>query len=191
MGIRRSLYIVLFFAIILTSCSKAKVEKINFYGDIENSPDIMIEHMESVYKYNNRKKAFIKAPIAQYYFKDKTNPKMEFPRGLDAIFYNDSLKPISTIHCKYAVYYEKKQLWKLSGDVVVTNPEKNTLRTQELYYDEQQQTIYSIKFVEVIDKKGNIIRGKGGFTSNMDFTEYEFKNVDGTIYNFKKIEQTQ
>ena len=189
MKIRLGLYILLI--ALLSSCSKEKVEKINFYADIENSPDIMIENMSSVYKYENKERAFIKAPIAQYFFKDRTNPKMEFPRGLDAVFYNDSLQPISTIHCKYAVYYEKKQLWKLSGDVVVTNPEGSTLRTQELYYDESKQTIYSIKFVEVTDPKGNIIRGKGGFTSNMDFTEYEFKNVDGTIYSFKRVEQTQ
>ncbi len=188
---RSRLAIYLILTVLLASCSKEKVAKVNFYADIENAPDILIENMNSVYKYNNKERAFIKAPVAQYFFKDRTNPKMEFPQGLDAVFYNDSLQPISTIHCKYAVYYEKKQLWKLSGDVVVTNPEGSILRTQELYYDEKQQTIFSIKFVEVTDKKGNIIRGKGGFTSNIDFTEYEFKNVDGTIYSFKRIEQTK
>ena len=183
--------ILLLIILIFISCSKEKMEKINLYADIENEPDIFIENISSVYKFNNKKRVYIKAPEALYFLKKRNNPKMEFPKGLDAIFYNDQIQPISTIHCKYAVYYEKKQLWKLSGDVVVTNPEGNILRTQELYYDEKLQTIYSIKFVEVIDKNGNIVRGKGGFSSNMDFTEYEFKNVDGTIFNFKKIEQNK
>ncbi len=189
MKIRLIIYLLL--VTLLASCSDEKMKKINTFGDIETAPDITIENMSSVYKYANKEKAFIKAPLAEYFFKDQSNPKMEFPKGLDVVFFNDSIKPISTIHCRHAVYFEKKLLWKLSGDVVVHNPQGSILRTQELYYDEKQQTIYSIKFVEVKDKKGNIIRGKGGFTSNINFTEYEFKNVDGIIYTFKKVEQTK
>ncbi len=186
---KRLLYIALVLSVILASCSEKKVSEINFYANVEDAPDIMIEDLTSKYKYDNQLRALIKAPVAQYFLKDKKNPKMEFPQGLDAVFYNEKKQPISTIHCKYAVYYEKTQLWKLSGDVVVVNPEGSTLRTQELYYDQNNQRIYSIKFVEVIDKKGNSIRGKGGFTSNMDFTEYEFKNVDGEILSYQKLEQ--
>ena len=173
----------------LSACKKSKIQEINYYPDIDNAPNIQILGLKSLYFTHNKLKIKILAPENDFYFKDQSNPNFQFPKGITAIFYNDSLKPISTIKANYAIYYQKLQLWKISGNVEVTNKDGAKLKTQELYYDEKNQKIFSIKFVEVYDTSGSVIRGKNGFYSNIQFKHYEFKNVDGLIYTYKNLTQ--
>ncbi len=184
----RGLY--LFFAVLLlavSGCRKDKLQKVDFFIDMQNAPDIQIEQMKSYYLSSNKLKIKIEAPESDFYFKDRRNPYMEFPKGLSAVFYNEDMKPISTINANFAVYYQKQKLWKISGNVVVVNEAGAKLKTQELYYDEQNEQIFSIKFVEVYDTSGSVLRGKGGFVSNLQFTRYEFKNVDGIIVTYQNL----
>ncbi len=75
----------------------------------------------------------------------------------------------------------KQQLWKATDNVIITGKNGSTMKTEEIYGNEKDEKIYSIKYVEVADPDGTIIRGKGGFESNFNFTNYKFKNVDGII----------
>ncbi len=181
--------IFLLIVLSLSACKKSKIQQIDYYPDIDNAPNIQILGIKSLYFTNNKLKIKILAPENDFYFKNRSNPSLQFPKGITAIFYNDSLKPISTIKANYAIYYQKLKLWKISGNVEVTNQAGAKLKTQELYYDEQNQRIFSIKFVEVYDTSGSVIRGKNGFVSNLQFTHYQFKNVDGLIITYKNLTQ--
>ncbi len=170
-----------------SGCKKEKLQTIDYFPNIESAPDIQIDNVKSLYFSNSKIKIKITAPQSAYYFKNRRNPHMEFPKGLIAVFYDDNMKPISTIKADNAIYYQRNKLWKIAGNVEVVNQSGAKLRTQELYYDEDKERLFSIKFVEVQDTSGSIIRGKGGFVSNLQFTNYQFKNVDGIIVTYQNI----
>jgi LPS export ABC transporter protein LptC len=92
-------------------------------------------------------------------------------------FYNDSNLVESTIRSKYARYDEKKQLWKAQNDVVAVNIKKGEqLNTEELFWDEKTQEIYSDKFTRVSSASG-VFYGEEGFEAQQDFSKYRLKGI--------------
>ncbi len=167
------------FLFLLSSGCKPDLSKIRPPADISNLPQLSVTNYHSYYKISSKLKAEATSPLMEK-FKKKKN-EVVFPQGLNIKFYDDVFNITTSLNCKYAVNYPSKMLWKFSDDVVVKNYRGGMLKTQELFFDQKNQKIYSVKFVEVTDPEGTVIRGKGGFEANMDFSVYEFKNVDGMI----------
>ena len=161
------------------SCSN-KLEKIPSTYIKENQPDVTLINFYTKFNSNEQLRIEAEAPIA-YFFLNIDNPYREFPDGLLVNIFDNNFNITSSVKSDYAIYYDKQKLGKASGNVVVKSENGGLLKTQELYIDQNTAKIYSIKYVEVLVKDGTIIRGKGGFESNLDFTIYEFKNVDGVI----------
>lgn len=172
-------FFVYIFLILLNSC-KTDLSKIPQPDAIDQLPQLSVSNFTAYYKISSSLKAEAKAPIMNKYtiLKNYT----EFPYGVDVIFYDEDFVVNTSLTCKYAIQYTNQDLWRFSDDVVVESTKGGVLKTQELYFDQKKQMIYSVKYVEVTDPQGTIIRGKGGFESNYDFTIYEFKNVDGIMY---------
>lgn len=166
------------FLLVLNSCSP-DLSKIKPPEDISNLPQITVKNFSAYYKISSKLKVELKAPLMYKY--TISDNKVEFPEGVHIKFYDDNFNIITTLKCKNAINYPKKNLWKFSKDVEVKNIRGGVLKTQELFFDQKNQKIYSVKFVEVADEEGTVIRGKGGFEANYDFSIYEFKNVDGII----------
>ena len=169
------------------SCSN-KLEEIKPFQINDDIPNVSVKNMHTIYNSSSRLQAEIFAPIANQY--QKENPYMEFIEGVDMFFFDDNFDTTSSLTADYAIYYQKQKLWKATGNVIITGKNGNTMKTEEIYGNEIDEKIYSIKYVEVADSDGTVIRGKGGFESNFKFTEYKFKNVDGIIVGLQKnIEQ--
>jgi len=174
------LIVSLFF---LFSCSN-NLEEIKPYQIKSDIPNVSVRNMHTIYNSSNRLQAEIFAPIANQYQTD--NPYMEFLEGIDMYFFDEKFDTTSSLTADYAIYYQKQKLWKATGNVVIIGQNGITMKTEEIYGNEKDEKIYSIKYVEVADPDGTIIRGKGGFESNFDFTKYKFKNVDGIIVGLQK-----
>ena len=172
------------FSLIFYSC-KTDLSKVKPPADIKNLPQLSIQNFNAKYKISNILRAEAYAPLMNKYTIDKNY--IEFPKGVNVKFYNDYFHVNTSLTCEYAINYPDKELWKFSGNVVIKSNDGGTLKTQELYFDQKTQKIYSIKYVEVTDPQGSVIRGKGGFEANYNFTVYEFKNVDGVL-NFKSTD---
>ncbi len=171
----------LFFIIILFfifSCSN-DLEEIKPFQLRDDIPNVSVKNLYTIYNSNSRMQAEIFAPIMNQYQTD--NPYMEFPEGVEMYFFDNNFDTTSSLTADYAVYYMKQQLWKATDNVIITGKNGSTMKTEEIYGNEKDEKIYSIKYVEVADPDGTIIRGKGGFESNFNFTNYKFKNVDGII----------
>ncbi len=167
------------FLLLFSTGCKPDLSKIRPPADISNLPQLSVTNYHSYYKISSKLKAEATAPLMEKFTINKN--EVVFPEGLNIKFYDDFFNVTTSLDCKYAVNYPSKMLWKFSNDVVVKNDRGGMLKTQELFFDQKNQKIYSVKFVEVTDPEGTIIRGKGGFEANMDFSVYEFKNVDGMI----------
>lgn len=129
-------------------------------------------------------KAKLRAPFMLRHQADTRNqadtPYVEFPHSVHVDFFDDSTKVKSTVDALYARYKEAENKVLLRDSVVVINLEKgDTLRTSELWWDQEKEQFYTDKPVRIyqIDKT---IFGKG-LKAAQDFSNYEIFNITGTV----------
>ena len=60
----------------------------------------------------------------------------EFPDGIELKVYDDDNNK-TTITSKYAIFYTETDIIDLSGDVVIATQNKDTLFTEQLYYNQK------------------------------------------------------
>ena len=97
----------------------------------------------------------------------------------------------ASIKADTAYYYEIKKLWELKGNVQILSQRGDKFETQQLFWDEKKEKVYSDKFIR-IEQEDKSITGYG-FESNQELTEYEIKNTTGmfTIEDNAVVTSTQ
>ncbi|MCD4794058.1 MAG: LPS export ABC transporter periplasmic protein LptC [Bacteroidales bacterium] len=175
----QNLYKVFFLLLILTTFScENDLDEIRALENKEELPDITVIDLHSEYSINAKTQIKLITPLA-YKYTSKDNEHTLFPEGIDLKFYDKNKKLRSSLTADYSVYYENKGFAKAKGNVILTNINESVLKTEELFIDEKEEKIYSVKSVNITDKDGFEITGKGGFESNLDFTVYKFTDVTG------------
>lgn len=176
---RSTLYPLLFFALAFTACendlSKVKEIEQKQKDNVEITKGAEIIYSDSAYV-----KATLKTPILYNY--KTTTPYMEMPKGIEITFYDKDLKQTSKVVSDYAIRKESLKTVELKKNVIATNAEGKTFKSEELIWDENLKRFYSNQLV-TINTGGNLITGPG-FWSNEDFSYYEIKQGAG-IFNFK------
>lgn len=107
---------------------------------------------------------------------------VEFPRTLHVDFYSDSSNTVieSTLDALYAKYRENEKKVYLRDSVVVINIlKKDTLRTDELWWDQNKEEFYTDKPVR-IHQPDKTIYGVG-LRAAQDFTWYDIFKIKGTV----------
>ena len=124
-------------------------------------------------------KAKLRSPF-MLRFLQADSPYVEFPRTLHVDFYDDSTKIESTVDALYARYREYENKVLLRDSVVVINIEKgDTLRTNELWWDQNLEEFYTDKPVRIYQRDKTIF-GKG-LKAKQDFSEYNIFKITGTV----------
>jgi len=124
-------------------------------------------------------KAKLRSPF-MLRFLQSDSPYVEFPRTLHVDFYDDSTKIESTVDALYARYREYENKVLLRDSVVVINIEKgDTLRTNELWWDQNTEEFYTDKPVRIYQRDKTIF-GKG-LKAKQDFSEYNIFKITGTV----------
>ena len=159
------------------SC-KNDLDEIRAFANEEELPNITVEGLHAEYSVNANLQVRLLAPIA-YRYTDINEEYSLFPEGITLNFFNIEGKVHSSLRADYGIYFEAKGFAKAKGNVILTNMNNSVLKTEELYLDEKEEKIYTDKVVNIKDKDGFEITGKGGFESNMDFTVYRFTDVSG------------
>ena len=107
-------------------------------------------------------------------------PYMEFRKGVKVTSYNDSTQmQEATLVADYARYDERKQLWEARGNVVTTNASGQIMETEQLFWDEKSDRIYSN--VESVVTDGEDITVGDGFETNSRFDNYRVRNPRGHV----------
>lgn len=105
------------------------------------------------------------------------SPYIEFPRTLHVDFYNDSAELESTVDAKYAKYIEFDRKVLLRDSVVVLSLKNgDTLRTQELWWDQNKQEFYTDKPAHVY-QRDKVIPAMNGLKAAQNLTWYDFYGV--------------
>lgn len=102
-----------------------------------------------------------------------------FPKGVDIITYYWNGKEDTHLHANFGHWYESKQKIIGRNGVLITNSEGGKLETDSLIYDQRLKKIYSDAPVKITTPT-EIIQGVG-FVANENFTQYQIKNITGTI----------
>lgn len=183
LGMRTSLNsrvaLLISIALLLGACEN-DIERINMLTDDTVTPTVQGKNIKVIYSDSAKVKVQILAPVYKQY-PTAERPYMEFAKGLDVYFYNDSAMIESQIRADYTIYYMEEQLWHATGNVVAQQFENgDALYTEELFWNEAEELIYSDAYTRV-HNEDNILYGKNGFRSNQNLTNWQLIGSSGTI----------
>ena len=123
-------------------------------------------------------KAKLRSPFMLRYQSD--SPYVEFPRTLHVDFYDDTTQIKSTVDAMFARYREYEKKVFLKDSVVVINIQKgDTLKTNELWWDQNTEEFFTDKPVRIYQKDKTIF-GKG-LMAKQDFSSYDIFNITGIV----------
>ena len=177
--------LILFFS--LFSCEN-NLEVVKSLGSPDTIPDMNGTNTEIIYSDSARVKVRIVAPRLEAFRKVK-EPYLKFPKGLHVYFYNDSLKVNAEVSSKYAIYKENKKLWEADNDVIVLNNKGEKLNTEQLFWDENKQIIYSDKYCKITRPDSLQQVGEKGMKAKQDFSSWQLLGASGMVPIKVKNEQ--
>jgi LPS export ABC transporter protein LptC len=162
---------------VITSCENSQEEVDQLF-----KKKIAIEegkNIESYLSQSGRVKAKLTAPYMLRYQAD--SPYIEFPHSLHVDFFDDSTKVESTVDAHYGKYVEFDHKVLLRDSVLVISLRNgDTLRTQELWWDQDKQQFYTTKPAHVF-QRDKIIFAKNGLTASQNLTSYTFYEASGPM----------
>ncbi|TZF86552.1 LPS export ABC transporter periplasmic protein LptC (plasmid) [Pedobacter sp. BS3] len=134
--------------------------------------------VEIIYSDSAVVKAKLITPVLLHY-KGVNKPYYEMPKGVKVIFFDENHQEESNIVADYAISRETEKLVELRKNVVATNREGSTFKSDELFWDETKRRFYSNKTV-TITSPNQTIYGTS-FWANENFSYYEIKQSTGTL----------
>ncbi len=114
-----------------------------------------------------------------YVYEKADTPYWDFPQGLRFERFDENYNIDAQVECNKAIYYSKQELWRLNDNVEATNLSKEEFYTNELYWSQKEERVYSDSAITIIQKDRKI-HGVG-FESNQTFSRYSIRQPKGTI----------
>jgi LPS export ABC transporter protein LptC len=163
---------------VFTSCENDEAEVNSLF-----SKKVAVEEAKNVESYLSQS-GTVKAKLTSPYMlrvQVPDSPYLEFPRTMHVDFYNDSTKIESTVDARYAKYVEFDRKVLLRDSVLVKSIKNgDTLRTQELWWDQDKKEFYTDKPAHVY-QRDKIIFAKNGLRAAQDLTSYTFYSSSGPM----------
>jgi LPS export ABC transporter protein LptC len=135
--------------------------------------------VQTLFSQNGKMKANLTAPL-MIKVPASDSPYVEFPQTLHVDFYNDSIEVESFLDCKYAKYFETLGKVYLRDSVVVITMQGDTLKTPDLWWDQNKKIFYTDKYAEYYSSTKTIYGGKG-LEATQDLRRVTFKEPTGTM----------
>lgn len=136
-------------------------------------------NFETFYTDSGVVKYHLQAPKLLIY--DTKQPYKDFPNGFLLQRYDLNRKIVSQMSGNHGKYFEVEKRWEADGNVILVNSEGDTLKSEELKYNQAEDLIFSDKFVSI--KKGDqTIFGNGGFKSDTQMSRWSFMKTTGHLY---------
>ena len=160
------------------SCSRSKKEVTDAVTDRANFAVLHADSVTTLISDSGVVRYRIKT--AQWDVYDKATPRhWEFPKGVYLEKFSESLNVQASLVADYAYYNEEAQIWRLRGNVHSLNREGERFDTQELYWNQNTERVYSDSTI-CITRETSVIQGVG-FESNQEMTKYTILNPTGVF----------
>ena len=102
----------------------------------------------------------------------------EFPDGLRVVFYDDAGNE-NEVLANYGLLYNDTKLIDLKGDVELKSYDGSVLRTNQLFWDAENEWLFTENAFTYQDKDYNFDAIR--LDTNKDFTKFQTGNLIGTI----------
>lgn len=165
-------------AILFSGCEN-NIEEIKAFASTENLPILEARNFETIFTDSGQVRYSLKTPKLLR-FEDEGRDYIEFPEGMQLVKFDANKKIVSSITADYAKQFVADDKWEAKNNVVATNAQGDTLKTEHLIWEEKKELIYTEEFVKII-RSDQIITGIG-FTSDQKLQNWKIKNPKGTIY---------
>lgn len=159
--------------LVLLSFCKSSVsdikKKVVYKGPIAETTNV-----HTLYSDSARLEIKLTAPLQLQY----ENQDGIYPKGIHMTFYDRNGQVSNTVRANYGKYDKQKDQYFIRGNVVLENAvKKETLHTEELYWEKNTRKIHTDKFV-TIKTETDILKGHG-LTANQDFSNYKILKPTG------------
>lgn len=170
-------FIAIFF-VGITSCSKEVKDPVTMVYDPEIVPSVGTDSAILLYSDSGVVRYKLIANRWEIFEKAK-EPYHFYPKGVYVEQYDSAFNVIATLRADTAWNYTRKKVWELRGKVRMNNVKGETFSSEELFYDQNKDRVYSNKYV-VIHQPDKITLRAEGFESNQNMTYYKFTRATKT-----------
>jgi LPS export ABC transporter protein LptC len=147
-------------------------------SDFLTLPTLTARGFKTVLTDSGRIQLILSSSLLEKY--DKTDPPYaEFTTGIKVDLYNGKDKPQGTVTSKYAKCINNN-LWELRDSVVVVNEKNERLETEQLFWDQEKDKIYTDRFVKITNE--DVISQGIGFESDTHLSRRRIFKVTADIY---------
>jgi len=183
---KHSITTALLVVVVLLSLLSCKEKYIDFTDAVKDRtmlPQLHATDVATVVSDSGITRYRINTPQWDIY--DKAEPPYwEFPLGIHLERFDEQLNVDANVHCDYAKFNEREQLWELKGNVRATNLMGELFETEQLFWNQRTELIYSDSLIKVTKAEAIIIGV--GFQSNQQMSRYMVKQ---TQYIFPVLEE--
>ena len=169
--------ITVFLAMAVFSCNNSLKEVQDLNAD-SYGPMSIAENINTKYTDSGRLTSILVSP-KMYNFTNDKFPYYEFPNGINLTLF-DNNQDKNTVIANRAVVYSQTDLIDLKGNVVLTTATNDTLFTDQLFYDQEKEWLFT-NFPVKFRTKDYLTKGNG-FDSNKNFTNAQVIEVTGQIF---------
>lgn len=135
-------------------------------------------NVQSFLSQAGKMKAKLTAPLMVRYLDDTIY--VEFPKTLHCDFYDSTGKMETWLDARYGKYFESQNKVYLRDSVVVINVKGDTLKSQDLWWDQNTKLFYTDKYAEYRTTDKKIFPSKG-IEATQDFSRVTFREPTGLI----------
>ena len=168
--------VMLFF---YSACTNKSKDLVNIKFDPEVIPSMNTDSVITLISDSGITRYKLEAENWQVFDKAK-EPYWYFPEGIYLERFDSLFQIEAKILADSAWNYTEKQLWRLKGHVDIRNMEGEMFLSDELFWDQKNQKVYSDKYIE-IKREETELKGYG-FESNQEMTDYRiFRPHEGRI----------
>jgi LPS export ABC transporter protein LptC len=147
-----------------------------------NTKIVMVDEVytaQIIFSQGGDLKAKLKAPLMLRYQADTI--AVEFPKTLHVDFFDSTGKKESELNALYGKYFESLNKVLLRDSVVVSNIKGDTLRTSELWWDQNTRKFYTDSIVRIRTVENTIYGGKG-MEADQDLSRRSIFKVTGVYF---------
>ena len=169
--------VVLSCLLLVSSCRrKQRVETVEAVSDRAAMPALSADTVTTLISDSGVVRYRI--TTAKWEIYDKASPAYwEFPEGVYLQKFSPDLSADAFLEADYAHYNQTDKIWWLRGHVKALNLEGEQFETEELYWNENTEKVYSDSLIRITREK-SIITGIG-FDSNQEMTRYTIRKPQG------------
>lgn len=172
---------------LFSSCKQEKKEVATIVYDPETVPTINEDSVTTLISDSGIIRYKLVAKTWQI-FEQSKDPCWFFPDGFYVEQFDSLLHVEASVKSDTAWRYTKRNIWRLKGNVFIRNIRNETFSSQELFWDEKNQKVYSNVYIEINRPERLLLKGMG-FEANQNFTQYVIKKPVNSDFYYDDTQQ--